>query len=666
MHDSLLNDIVLHLLVMLISLRLSYWSKVKVIRCDNRTEFKNKEMNQFYEMNGILRQYSVARTPQQNGVAERRNKTLIKAVRTMLADSKLPTTFWAEAVNIAFYVQNRVSQDDRSKPSSDDGKKVDEDSRKDSEGIDQEKENNVNSTNNVNVASTNKVNAIGGKTSIELPLDPIMTELEDYSIFEDDEDVGAEADMHNLDTTIQVSPILTTRIQKDHPLNQVIRDFQSATQTRRMSKSLEEHGFVSTIQQRTNHKDLQSCLFACFLSQEEPEKVIHALKDPSWIEAMQEEILQFKLQEVWTLVDLPNRKKAIGTKWVFRNKKDERGIMIRNKARLVAQGIIVQLEDAEGVDCLPNATIFKQLTLMGIPRDEEDLGEDASNWVGGFWKIDANEDITLVNDDNKIFDVDALAGEEVFVAEQSGNVVEEVVAMIDTASTIPVSVATITDVEITLAQALAELKSAKPKADKVMIQEPEQGTTTTTPTTIILVPKPPQNKGKWIMIEEPVVEQVKSMKRLEQMRLDEELAFKLQAEEEEEERLAREKAQQIKKANIAWDDVQAKQRRKHFAAKRAEEKRNRPPTRAQQKNIMCTYLKNMEGWKPKSLKNKTELMEESFKKAKTKLEENLKKAKAEVTEGSSKRAGEELEQENEEEVAIDAVALATKPSTIVD
>ncbi|GJZ98231.1 hypothetical protein Tco_0670684, partial [Tanacetum coccineum] len=62
----------------------------------------------------------------------------------------------------------------------------------------------------------------------------------------------------------------------------------------------------------------------------------------------------------------------------------------------------------------------------------------------------------------------------------------------------------------------------------------------------------------------------------------------------------------------------------------------------------------------------TELMEESFKKAKTKLEENLKKAKAEVTEGSSKRAGEELEQENEEEVAIDAVALATKPSTIVD
>ncbi|GJS42831.1 putative ribonuclease H-like domain-containing protein [Tanacetum coccineum] len=82
--------------------------KVKVIRCDNGTEFKNREMNQFCAMKGILRQYSVARTPQQNGVAERRNRTLIEAARTMLADSKLPTTFWAEAVNTACYVQNRV------------------------------------------------------------------------------------------------------------------------------------------------------------------------------------------------------------------------------------------------------------------------------------------------------------------------------------------------------------------------------------------------------------------------------------------------------------------------------------------------------------------------------------------------------------------------------
>ncbi|GKA09145.1 ribonuclease H-like domain-containing protein [Tanacetum coccineum] len=82
--------------------------RVKVIRCDNGTEFKNRVMNQFCEMKGIKREFSVARTPQQNRVAKRKNRTLIEAARTMLADLKLPTTFWAEAVNTACYVQNRV------------------------------------------------------------------------------------------------------------------------------------------------------------------------------------------------------------------------------------------------------------------------------------------------------------------------------------------------------------------------------------------------------------------------------------------------------------------------------------------------------------------------------------------------------------------------------
>ncbi|GKE56447.1 putative ribonuclease H-like domain-containing protein, partial [Tanacetum coccineum] len=170
--------------------------------------------------------------------------------------------------------------DDGFKPSGDDEKKITEepgkeggDSSKDSECSDQEKEDNVNSANNVNVASTNEVNVVGAKTSIELLDDPNMPELEDIVYSDDDEDV--------------------------------------APQTRRMIKNLEEHGLFSSVQQRTNHKDFQNCLFACFLSQEEPKKVIHALKDPKWIEAMQEEILQFKLQEVWTLVDLPNGKRVI-------------------------------------------------------------------------------------------------------------------------------------------------------------------------------------------------------------------------------------------------------------------------------------------------------------------------------------------------------------------
>nr|GFA83415.1 hypothetical protein [Tanacetum cinerariifolium] len=82
--------------------------KVKIIRCDNGTEFKNKVMDDFCREKGIKREYSVARTPQQNGVAKRINRTLIKAARTVVADSKLPTTFWAKAVSTACYVQNRV------------------------------------------------------------------------------------------------------------------------------------------------------------------------------------------------------------------------------------------------------------------------------------------------------------------------------------------------------------------------------------------------------------------------------------------------------------------------------------------------------------------------------------------------------------------------------
>nr|GEX65574.1 putative ribonuclease H-like domain-containing protein [Tanacetum cinerariifolium] len=82
--------------------------KVKVIRSDNRTEFKNHDLNQFCRMKGIKREFSVPRTPQQNRIVERKNKTLIKAARTMLADSLLPIIFWAKAVNTTCYVQNRV------------------------------------------------------------------------------------------------------------------------------------------------------------------------------------------------------------------------------------------------------------------------------------------------------------------------------------------------------------------------------------------------------------------------------------------------------------------------------------------------------------------------------------------------------------------------------
>nr|GEV35897.1 ribonuclease H-like domain-containing protein [Tanacetum cinerariifolium] len=297
---------------------------------------------------GIIRQYSVARTPQQNRVAERRNRTLSEAAKTMLADLKLPTTFWAEAVNTACYVQNRVlvvkphnktpyelfhgrtpalsfmrpfrcsvtilntkdhigkfdgkadegffvgyslnskafrvinkktriveenlhirfcenlpniarsgpnwlfdidaltksmnykpvvtgnlSNGNAGTKACDDAGKakmetvpskdyillplwtVDDNLRQESECKDKQKEDNVNNTKNVNVVGKNGVNAV---------------------------DADKEADMNNMDTTIQVSPTPTIRIHKDHLLDQVIGDLHSTTQTRNMSKNLEDHG----------------------------------------------------------------------------------------------------------------------------------------------------------------------------------------------------------------------------------------------------------------------------------------------------------------------------------------------------------------------------------------------------------------------------------------
>nr|GEV03551.1 uncharacterized mitochondrial protein AtMg00810-like [Tanacetum cinerariifolium] len=139
------------------------------------------------------------------------------------------------------FADPKSSHDDGSKPLSDDGKKVDKDPRKENECNDQEKEDNVNSTNNVNNLSST-VNVVGTNEDNKLLFDPNMPALEDVSIFNflsDDKDEGTLADINNLHTTIQVSPVPTTLIHKDHPHDQVIGDLQSATQIRKMSKNLE-------------------------------------------------------------------------------------------------------------------------------------------------------------------------------------------------------------------------------------------------------------------------------------------------------------------------------------------------------------------------------------------------------------------------------------------
>ncbi|GJR72813.1 putative ribonuclease H-like domain-containing protein [Tanacetum coccineum] len=331
-------------------------------RCDNGTKFKNNNMNQFCGVKGIKREFSVARTLQQNGIAERKNKTLIEAARTMLADSLLPTTFWAEAINAACYVlyrvlvtkphnktpyelllrsgpewlfdidsltksmnyepvtignqtngdvgietnvnagqarQEKVSDHEyillplmlSNSPLSLNTQSTDD---KDADEVpdkgDDDKEGYANSTNRDSTASSS-VSTVG--PSINTASENINTgspNINTASPIPND----LKADLKNLETTMNVSHIPTTRIYKDHPKDQIIRDINLATQTRRMTKISEENAM--------------------------------------------------------TLVDLPKGKRAIGTKWVYRNKKDERGIVVRNKARLVC----IKLQGLDNAQEIPD------------------------------------------------------------------------------------------------------------------------------------------------------------------------------------------------------------------------------------------------------------------------------------------------------------------------
>ncbi|GJW61226.1 ribonuclease H-like domain-containing protein [Tanacetum coccineum] len=100
-----------------------------------------------------------------------------------------------------------------------------------------------------------------------------------------------EADLSNMETTIQVSPTPTLKIHKDHPNNQIIGPVDTPVLTRHKSKNVDEQSFLATIHQKIDLDLLQLCLFSAFLSQEEPKKFSEALKDSSWVEAMQEELL---------------------------------------------------------------------------------------------------------------------------------------------------------------------------------------------------------------------------------------------------------------------------------------------------------------------------------------------------------------------------------------
>nr|GEX61982.1 ribonuclease H-like domain-containing protein [Tanacetum cinerariifolium] len=508
--------------------------KIKAIRCDNGTEFRNAKLITLCGEKGIKRDYSNARTPQQNEVAERKNRTLIEAARSMLADSKLPTMFWTEAVSTACYVLNRVSITNphnktpdhlgKFKGKANDGflvgyaahskayrvynlssKKVEEmlnlrylEDKPNVHGLGQEwyfdldyltdslcytrfKTNPPAGTHDTNIlegtqaddsnsecddqvilvpsfpsnsfsvalyvietrrnlvlaagdpasstVSTGGVPAggvpAGGVSAGSVPAGSVpasgvpagslpassvhaggvLAESIDFAefgvpaasesvpaVFTNDlaassplppghslgscehttrfpssSDLGNHqptagiffsssydadfcTDVTNLASTVVMDPVATKRVNTIHPQSQIIGALQSPVQTRStvQKSKFGESAFISYIhnQNRTNHADHLHCLFACFISQLGTSSVAKDLKDPDWVAAMQEEMQQFYHQQVWKVVPLPAGKITIGTKWILRNKRDARGIVVRNKAKLVAQGH----RQEEGVD----------------------------------------------------------------------------------------------------------------------------------------------------------------------------------------------------------------------------------------------------------------------------------------------------------------------------
>nr|GEZ22056.1 hypothetical protein [Tanacetum cinerariifolium] len=284
---------------------------------DNGTEFKNNELIEFCGLKGIKREYSNARTQQQNGVAERKNMTLIEASRTILADSFLSTIFWAEAVNTACYVFNRVLA---TKPQNKTPYELL------TEEIDLNEEHFVLP---IWSAYSTTVKSLGDK-------------IEKNTGFKTCKNQNASTSSTNLITTAS-TPLSTVGPSRafndgelsypDDPLMPHLKDIYASPSERIFTdSSYDDEGVV------TDFNNLETTTRSKMDKNSEAHALIsQALKDESWVDAMQEELLQFQIQKVWILVDLPFRKKAIGTKWVYRNKKDERGVVVRNKARLVAQ-----------------------------------------------------------------------------------------------------------------------------------------------------------------------------------------------------------------------------------------------------------------------------------------------------------------------------------------
>ncbi|GJV83742.1 retrovirus-related pol polyprotein from transposon TNT 1-94 [Tanacetum coccineum] len=315
-------------------------------------EFDNKvQFGEFCNANGITHNFSAPRTPQSNGVVERKNRTLQEMSRTMLNEQSLPQKFWCNAVDTSTYILNRIlirailgktpyELLRGRKPTLDYfrvfGSKcfilntkdyLTKFDPKSYEGVFLGYSQNSKAYIILN-KHTRKIEESLNVTFDETPPPSKTSPLVDDDL--DEEEAIRETEKKNLenvveDETLEIDEIVNIKESRNHPLENVIGNLNQRT-------------LRSQAQNQSN--------FFCFISTIEPKNVNEALGDESWIVAMQEELNQFIANDVWELVPQPKNMTIIGTKWVFRNKLDENGVVSRNKARLVAQGYNQQ----EGID----------------------------------------------------------------------------------------------------------------------------------------------------------------------------------------------------------------------------------------------------------------------------------------------------------------------------
>nr|GEX69464.1 retrovirus-related Pol polyprotein from transposon TNT 1-94 [Tanacetum cinerariifolium] len=309
--------------------------KVKVIISDNGTEFKNSDLNQFCRMKGIKREISVPRTPQQNGI----NRVLVtkpyKKTLYELLHGKPPSIGLMRPFGCPVTILNTLDSLGKFKGKVDEGFLVGYSVNSKAFRVFNSRTRIVQETLHVNFLE-NKPNIAGSGPTWLFDIDSLTITMNYQPVT-----AGNQTNSSNYDGDAAFD-------EKEHdidakkPKSEVILSPSSSAQSRKQDdQTKKEAKGKSPVESFIGYRDLSIEFEDCSennSNEEEPKRVHQALKDPSWIEAIKEELLQFKMQKVWVLVDLPHVKRAIGTKWVYRNKKDERGIVVRNKARLVAQG----------------------------------------------------------------------------------------------------------------------------------------------------------------------------------------------------------------------------------------------------------------------------------------------------------------------------------------